>query len=704
MDAGHAPQDSVPQDPAPFQSARLELLLVFVVAFAARGIHLAQASASPLFKGLVSDAHTFDEWARGIARGDWLGHEAFYQAPLYPYFLGSLYTVFGRDLVFVRIVQALLGALACVLVAHAAGRVFGRTALRCAGLMLALYPPAIFFDGLIQKSALDGVIGAALIAALVHFGWAEPRRRARTSAMIGVLLGLFALTRENTLIFVPLVAVWMFAQSKDSALARRIRQPGWMIATFVLTLSPVALRNHAFGGGFAPTTWNVGANFYIGNNPSGIGTYTPLRVGRADPAFERRDALELASAELGHPVTPSEASRFWFGKAWHFIRTDTGRWLSLMWSKTGLALNVHEIGDAEDLYFAERTCTFLRALDAVWNFGVLFPLAVVGIVATWRRWRTLWIFHALLAAVLFGLVAFFVFGRFRYPAVPYLALFAAGGIVEVVQRVSARRFTALLVPCAAGVVAAIVANLPLVARDMQAFAGQLNTAKASQQLGRNAEARAAFEAALAIAPDSLEAHTGIALLLRGAENEKSLEHLRASARIAPTDPDVLVELGKGCILVEDLDGARSAYQAALRAWPDHPGALSALGALEVLTDQPGPGLAKMRESVRIAPDDPGLAIEFAAMLLLCPEPALRDPREAARVAERAAFLATFDRPRALDTLSDAYAASGDSARAISAAERALVEARERGQTWLVDTLQQKIADLRAMPVSPSGAR
>src|SRR5205814_287373 len=54
-----------------------------------------------------------------------------------------------------RIVQAAIGSASCVFLALAAERLVSRRAGIAAGLMLALYAPAIFFDGLIQKSVLD---------------------------------------------------------------------------------------------------------------------------------------------------------------------------------------------------------------------------------------------------------------------------------------------------------------------------------------------------------------------------------------------------------------------------------------------------------------------------------------------------------------------------------------------------------------------
>ena len=83
--------------------------LIFAVAFAIRLVHLWQIQPSPFFDVLLGDARGYDEWARRLAGGDWIGTEVFYQAPLYPYFLGGSTRSAGRDLFLVRLVQAALG-------------------------------------------------------------------------------------------------------------------------------------------------------------------------------------------------------------------------------------------------------------------------------------------------------------------------------------------------------------------------------------------------------------------------------------------------------------------------------------------------------------------------------------------------------------------------------------------------------------------
>lgn len=129
--------------------------LIFLIALAVRLIHVWQIRRSPFFDVLMGDANGYDLWAQRLAAGDWIGSDVFYQAPLYPYFLGVVYAVFGRDLLIVRIVQAVIGSASCALLGMAGARFFSPRVGLIAGLGLALWAPAIFFDGLIQKSVLD---------------------------------------------------------------------------------------------------------------------------------------------------------------------------------------------------------------------------------------------------------------------------------------------------------------------------------------------------------------------------------------------------------------------------------------------------------------------------------------------------------------------------------------------------------------------
>ena len=138
--------------------------LVWLVALAARLVYWWQIKQAPVFTLLMGDGASYDAWARQIANGDWLGKGVFYQAPLYPYFLGVVYALFGTNLLVVRGIQIAIGATSCVLLAHAGRSFFSRATGLLAALILAVYPTAIFFDCSIQKSVLDLFFVCALLA------------------------------------------------------------------------------------------------------------------------------------------------------------------------------------------------------------------------------------------------------------------------------------------------------------------------------------------------------------------------------------------------------------------------------------------------------------------------------------------------------------------------------------------------------------
>ena len=130
----------------------------------------------------------YDQWARDIAQGNWFGTGVFYQTPLYPYFLAGIYGLFGHSLTIVRLIQAVGGAAACVLVALAGRAFFSRKVGLIAGALLAGYAPALFFDGLIQKAALDLFFMALLLFLLgrlrseARWPWLHPTTGARCSS------------------------------------------------------------------------------------------------------------------------------------------------------------------------------------------------------------------------------------------------------------------------------------------------------------------------------------------------------------------------------------------------------------------------------------------------------------------------------------------------------------------------------------------
>src|SRR4051794_22939635 len=527
-------------------------LAIFAVALAVRLVHVWQIRRSPFFSLLMGDSRGYDEWARRIAAGDWLGTEVFYQAPLYPYLLGVIYRIAGRHLLLVRIVQAIIGSASCALLAAAAARLFSRRAIGLtAGMMLALYAPAIFFDGLLQKSVLDVFfVCLALWLMSRSEGTAETAKTAEKHAehnfsdnkkialrsprsprfllyvCLGLTMGGLALTRENALVFIVVILAWTVVNgARGTAIRERVTRAALFLAGIAIVLVPVAARNAYVGGGFYVTTSQFGPNFYIGNNPNADGTYQSLRFGRGAPEYERQDATDLAERALGRPLTPAEVSGYWTDKALAFVTANPGKWLALTGRKIALLWNATEMLDTESEEAYAEWSLPLRAGGLIGHFGILVPLAIFGVIVTWPLRSRFWILYLMTAAYAASVVMFYVFARYRYPLVPLLILFAAAGVVEAaafLRGASSRRSSPASEGGRVGVVGAVTAvaaaaifcNWPILSKTLMRAVTETNLGVALQAEGRLDEATAHYQRAIALAPDYAPAYNNLGTSLR----------------------------------------------------------------------------------------------------------------------------------------------------------------------------------------------
>ena len=539
---------------------------IFAVAFAVRLLHVMQIRSAPFFTVLMGDSHGYDEWAQRIAGGDWLGREVFYQAPLYPYLLGSIYAVAGRHLLLVRIVQIVIGSASCALLGLAVARLLSRRAGIVAGLMLALYAPAIFFDGLLQKSVLDVffVCLALWLIAKANIGNAESAESAETNReaslrslrslrsrsswtwlCLGLTMGGLALTRENALVFIAVLLAWSLVGvdrgrpgvERRTSKVDRVRGAAVFLAGIAIVLVPVAARNAYVGGGFYLTTSQFGPNFYIGNNPSSDGTYQSLRFGRGAPEYERQDATELAETALGRKLSPAEVSSFWVDKALEFVTSRPGAWLKLMARKFALLANATEMLDTESQEAHAEWSWPLRIGGWFGHFGVLVPLAVLGLVLTWPLRSRLWVVYAMTIAYAASVVVFYVFARYRYPLVPLLIVFAAGGLVQAADALARRRWHLTPALPVAVVLAAVFANWPMLSATLMRAITETNLAVALQGEGRLDEAIDHYQRAIALQPEYAPAYNnlGAALHAKGRHDEAIATYQQA-LRLRPDFP------------------------------------------------------------------------------------------------------------------------------------------------------------------------
>ncbi|HYA28492.1 MAG TPA: tetratricopeptide repeat protein [Acidobacteriota bacterium] len=581
---------------------RYWLAIIFGAAFLLRLVYLWQIESIPLFYHLAGDGRTYDEWAQRIVGGDWLGQGVFYQAPLYPYGLAVMQLFIGHNLWLIRFVQITLGSLSCALIYLLGARLFSRAAGIAAGLVLALYAPAIFYDGLIEKSVLDLMLLSGLLFTLL--GLEEDIRWARWFGA-GVLLGLLGLSRENALILVPVIGLWLLLQFAHRPLALRVRWLGLFFAGLLLVLCPVGMRNLFVGGEFKLTTSQFGPNFYIGNNPAADGTYGSIRKIVHETQLEGLDAKRLAERKLGRALTPGEVSDYWLKQALDYIKAQPAQWLRLLGFKWLLVWNGREIEDSDDFYIYQNWSWLLTLLAQFSQFGTLVPLAAVGVLCTSRQWRQLWLLYAMIFSLAASVAAFYVFGRYRYPLVPLLALFAGAGIVEMArlfQRGAWATLTrALILLFSVG----LAINWPLQKIFGAGAAGYTNLANAYAKQGNVSEAIKTAEHALEVEPGYGVAHYNLGnLYARQGNFELAKLHFEAALQLLPNDADAHSNYGQLLAERGDLEAGIEHFAQAIALNPMLSRAYFNLGVALVKQGKPDAAIGPLKEAAKLNVESP----------------------------------------------------------------------------------------------------
>src|SRR4029077_17942469 len=123
-----------------------------------------------------------------------------------------------------------------------------------------------------------------------------------------------------------------------------------------------------------------GLNFYIGNRDVATGFYYPVPGITPTIAGQEKDAQRVAARALGHPVTDSEASDYFFGLSWTWIREHPADASALFVKKLTYVFNAQHIALPQSYpFYAYDLRTALRFyFVGPW---LLIPLGLTGLIA-----------------------------------------------------------------------------------------------------------------------------------------------------------------------------------------------------------------------------------------------------------------------------------------------------------------------------------
>ena len=535
---------------------------IFLAALAVRLIYIFALKHTLFWDAMMVDADLYDRWGLRIASGDWIGKRIFYDPPLYAYFLGIIYKLFGHSYMAVRIIQALIGSIHCVIIFYLVTLILDRRAGLLAGLIAALYMPLIFYDATVMKAFLSSTLVDGGILALLA---AAKSGRYRWWLVHGICMGLAALLRLNVLLFafieaVVFAGILIIGKWKGGRLRAAAAALTWAIG-LSMVIVPVAARNKHVSGKFVLVSSYLGQNFYTGNNPFNTsGNYQRLPFVRANPKYEeqdfRREAVKrLKTAEL----TPNDVSNYWLRQGLLYIRAQPGAFIKRLWLRFHIFWNAYEMPDSYNIGFIGRN--FLPVLKILPGFGLIAPLGLLGMIITWRRRRELWFFYVFLIGYTASVIVFFVFSRYRMPVVGALIAFSGAALIWFWDARSRRKVLAK--GSAVAVILFVLINISPPYRVLDSKPLR-NLGTLMRQKNQPEHAVEYYRKAISIDPSEYEAHYFLATTLREmGKYKEAMKEYQISLKIRPNDANAPAGMAM-CYEAEGNDGkAREFYGKAL---------------------------------------------------------------------------------------------------------------------------------------------
>jgi len=375
----------------------------------------------------AADTGQFDDIALSLTKGNGFslssGISTAARPPVYPLFLAGIYSLFGQSHLAVKLAQAILGAISCIIIYLIGKEVFNRKIGLWSGVAMALYPPLISTTGFILSEELAIFLLAITILFLTR---AMKRKQVSCYILAGIFLGLTTLCRPITLLF-PffLYPAFLFSSSKR-------REFVWisiLLASMILTITPWTIRNYIKFNVFISGQTGRGVILWAGTHlpadgPGGM----PYGVTSAHKEYKDPGDGE-AFLKVGEGLSAVEADKAYYREGIKNILNNPSGYLRLCLEKFKrfwfwIPGGVEVLKPYPKIKLGITAIYFSMLLLAVW--GVWGGLK--------ENWRDKLPMLAIISYFTIMHTLIFAIPRFRLPIMPYVLIFAVVGFLQLLDR------------------------------------------------------------------------------------------------------------------------------------------------------------------------------------------------------------------------------------------------------------------------------
>ncbi len=344
--------------------------------------------------------------------------------PLFPGVLG-IASVFGLDsFQDHQLVGSFLGLITVALTGLLGRKVGGDRVGLLAAAIAALYPVFIGMDGSIMSESLYGLL---ICATLLTAYYVLESRSLWSTVLLGVLIGLAALTRGEALLLLPLLVLPLVLINGQQRVLKIVLAG----VAVIVVLAPWSVRNYQEFGRFV----------LISNNES-----TVVSGANCDKTYTGSELGSWSISCISPRKVDDEAAQadIWRAQGFDYMGAHTKRLI-------GVVVPVRVL----------RTWSFYQPFNSavpqeaqnrrVANAGtvayyLLFPLAIFGLILLRRRRLPIFVLLAPVAMVTITSMIGFGYPRFRYAAEFTIIVSAAIALDAFIRRLIQNRSSSKLEP------------------------------------------------------------------------------------------------------------------------------------------------------------------------------------------------------------------------------------------------------------------
>jgi len=506
-------------------------LIIFLSALLIRTYYIFRIQDSPFFYSPIIDDQEYLERAVYLLNNGFVWGNAYIHGPLLPYVYAFLMKFFNAGIFALRYAGCLLSSITAVLIAISAAKAFGRTTGKIAGFIYAFYWPAIYWSvSLVSETTALFFI----LAAIVCLQNASLNGLMSRYILSGIFLGISAMARPNSLLFLPFILLWGVLRRKDKQIVKG--SVILIVSSMVIASAPVAL-NYFSQKDFTGMQTQSSLNLYLGVNPD-IDSFS-VRPGI------KWEKLILAPMRTG-VMTNLEFEKYYFIETLNVIAKNPVGFLKHLGDKILLIFSSTELSSGEYIYFNAAYAKWIYYLP---GFLVIASLGAAGAVFAYKKEKGSDLLYIFLAGILIPSVFFQTCSRYRLSLAAILIIFSAYTIFSVISDIKKKdhRRPALMISTVLCVFI-FIASDPAHSKNRDHSRPELQMAWAYLAKGNLSDAeRCAAKAAV----------------------------------IWPEDADVYKTIGDVAFFLGDKKKAGKAYRKALRIEPDHYQCYNMLGQIEL---------------------------------------------------------------------------------------------------------------------------